>query len=70
MRQPLTAGSAGPGHCAIGTDDVAPTNQVALMRVNHRWDRMRARLTPDASRSIHCDNYERPPDEARAKVRA
>jgi hypothetical protein len=54
----------------FGTDNVAPPDQAAQLRVFHLWDRIFAQLTPAASAAIRMGNYERLFDEARVRVRA
>lgn len=54
----------------FGTDNVAPPDQAAQLRVFHLWDPIWARLTPEASERIRKGNYERIFDAARARVRA
>jgi predicted TIM-barrel fold metal-dependent hydrolase len=59
-----------PDRFLFGTDNVAPADQAAQLRVFHLWDRIMARLTPEASHAIRRGNYERLFDAARARVRA
>jgi hypothetical protein len=54
----------------FGTDNVAPADQAAQLRVFHLWDRIFAQLTPQASTAIRMGNYERLFDDARVRVRA
>jgi hypothetical protein len=54
----------------FGTDNVAPPDQAAQLRVFHLWDDIFAQLTPPASLAIRRGNYERLFDAARARVRA
>ena len=54
----------------FGTDNVAPADQAAQLRVFHLWDRVFAKLTPKASADVRMGNYERLFDEARVRVRA
>jgi hypothetical protein len=54
----------------FGTDNVAPSEQTAHLRVYHLWDPVWAQLTPSASLKIRRTNYERIFDAARQKVRA
>jgi predicted TIM-barrel fold metal-dependent hydrolase len=59
-----------PDRFLFGTDNVAPTDQAAQLRVYHLWDPIWAQLTPDASLKIRKGNYERIFDAARVRVRA
>jgi predicted TIM-barrel fold metal-dependent hydrolase len=59
-----------PDRFLFGTDNVAPADQAAQLRVYHLWDPIWAQLTPEASLKIRKGNYERIFDAARAKVRA
>jgi predicted TIM-barrel fold metal-dependent hydrolase len=59
-----------PERFLFGTDNVAPADQAAQLRVYHLWDPIWAQLTPDASTKIRKANYERIFDGARRKVRA
>ena len=54
----------------FGTDNVAPPDQAAQLRVFHLWDPVWRLLTPEASEKIRKGNYERLFDAARVKVRA
>jgi hypothetical protein len=54
----------------FGTDNVAPPDQAAQLRVFHLWDDIFATLTPAASLAIRRGNYERLFDAARVRVRA
>lgn len=54
----------------FGTDNVAPPDQAAQLRVFHLWDPIFARLTPAASAAIRKGNYERVFDQGRTRVRA
>jgi hypothetical protein len=54
----------------FGTDNVAPTEQAAQLRVFNLWDPIWKLLTPEANRRIRLENYERLFDTARVKVRA
>ena len=53
----------------FGTDNVAPTDQAKHLEVYQMWDPVWAKLTPEASRKIRTENYERLFDEARQRVR-
>jgi len=59
-----------PDRFLFGTDNVAPADQAAQLRVYHLWDPIWAQLTPEASVKIRKANYERIFDGARRKVRA
>jgi len=59
-----------PERFLFGTDNVAPVDQAAQLRVFHLWDPIWAQLTPEASLKIRKGNYERIFDTARRKVRA
>jgi hypothetical protein len=59
-----------PDRFLFGTDNVAPADQATQLRVFHLWDRIFARLTPEASHAIRLGNYERLFDAARTRVRA
>jgi hypothetical protein len=62
--------NAHPDRFLFGTDNVAPPDQAAQLRVYQMWDPVWAQLTPDASRRIRLDNYTRLFDAARRSVRA
>jgi hypothetical protein len=59
-----------PDRFLFGTDNVAPADQAAQLRVYDLWDPIWKQLTPEASRNVRLGNYERLFDAARAKVRA
>ncbi len=59
-----------PERFVFGTDNVAPADQAAQLRVYHLWDPIWAQLTPEASLKIRKGNYERIFDAARRRVRA
>jgi predicted TIM-barrel fold metal-dependent hydrolase len=59
-----------PDRFLFGTDNVAPADQAAQLRVYDLWGPIWQRLTPEASRKVRIENYERLFDAARAKVRA
>jgi predicted TIM-barrel fold metal-dependent hydrolase len=59
-----------PDRFLFGTDNVAPPDQATQLRVYNMWDLIWNRLTPEASRKIRFENYERLFDAARARVRA
>jgi predicted TIM-barrel fold metal-dependent hydrolase len=58
-----------PDRFLFGTDNVAPADQAAQLRVFNMWDPIWARLTPEASRKVQIGNYERVFDAARTRVR-
>jgi len=59
-----------PERFLFGTDNVAPPDQAAQLRVYDMWNPIWAQLTPEASRKIRLENYERLFDAARRNVRA
>jgi hypothetical protein len=59
-----------PERFLFGTDEVAPPNQEKYLRVYYLYEPLWRSLSPDASRKVRKDNYERLFDEARRKVRA
>jgi hypothetical protein len=59
-----------PGRFLFGTDNVAPADQAAQLRVYEMWNPIWVQLTPEASRKIRLENYERLFDAARRNVRA
>ena len=59
-----------PDRFLFGTDNVAPADQATQLRVFNMWDPIWQRLTPEASRKVRFENYERVFDAARVKVRA
>ena len=59
-----------PQRFLFGTDNVAPPDQAAQLRVFHLWDDIFAHLTPEASLAIRRGNYERLFDAGRTHVRA
>jgi predicted TIM-barrel fold metal-dependent hydrolase len=59
-----------PDRFLFGTDNVAPADQAAQLRVYSMWDPIWAQLTPEASLKVRRGNYERVFDAARARVRA
>jgi predicted TIM-barrel fold metal-dependent hydrolase len=59
-----------PTRFLFGTDNVAPPDQAAQLRVFHLWDEVFAQLTPEASLAIRRGNYERLFDAGRRNVRA
>jgi predicted TIM-barrel fold metal-dependent hydrolase len=59
-----------PDRILFGTDNVAPPDQAAQLRVFNIWDPIWAQLTPEASLKIRKGNYERIFGAARVRVRA
>ena len=59
-----------PERFLFGTDNVAPNDQATQLRVYNLWDPIWKQITPEASRKVRLENYERLFDAARAKVRA
>jgi hypothetical protein len=59
-----------PDRFLFGTDVVAPTSLEAPMAVYTMYQPLWSALTPDASRKVRLDNYQRLFDAARVKVRA
>ena len=59
-----------PDRFLFGTDNVAPADQAAQLRVFHLWDRIFSQLTPEASFLVRLGNYDRLFDAARVRVRA
>ncbi len=59
-----------PDRFVFGTDEVAPTEQAAYLKVYTMYAPLFARLTPDASEKLRKKNYERLFDAARRNVRA
>jgi len=59
-----------PDRFLFGTDNVAPPDQAAQLRVYDMWAPVWAKLTPEASLKIRKGNYEQLFDAARVKVRA
>ena len=70
QQRTVAAFNSHPDRFLFGTDNVAPADQAAQLRVYHLWDPIWAALTPEASLKIRKGNYERIFDAARAKVRA
>lgn len=54
----------------FGTDNVAPPDLAAQLRVFHLWDPVFEKLTPEASQAVRIGNYNRLFDKARVDVRA
>jgi len=59
-----------PDRFLFGTDNVAPPDQAAQLRVFHLWDDIFSQVTPATSLAVRRGNYERLFDAARTKVRA
>jgi Amidohydrolase len=59
-----------PDRFLFGTDEVAPPDQGKYTRVYKMYQPLWALLTPEASRKVRLENYERLFDGARIKVRA
>jgi predicted TIM-barrel fold metal-dependent hydrolase len=66
----IKAFNAHPDRFLFGTDNVAPPDQAAQLRVYNLWAPVWAGLTADASLKIRRGNYERIFDAARLRVRA
>jgi hypothetical protein len=58
-----------PARFLFGTDNVAPADQAAQLRVFNIWAPIWAQLTPEASLKVRRTNYERIFDAARIRVR-
>jgi hypothetical protein len=58
-----------PDRFLFGTDEVAPANQEAYLRVYEMYQPLFAKLTPEASLKLRKGNYERLFDTARTRVR-
>jgi len=58
-----------PDRFLFGTDEVAPNDQVAYLRIYRQYDPLWALLTPEAKEKVLKGNYERLFDAARLKVR-
>jgi predicted TIM-barrel fold metal-dependent hydrolase len=59
-----------PDRFLFGTDEVAPANAQSYLRIDEMYAPLWRALSPDASRKVRKENYERLFDEARRKVRA
>jgi hypothetical protein len=59
-----------PDRFLFGTDEVAPTDQNAYLKIYQMYEPLFAKLSPAASEKLRKGNYERLFDEARRKVRA
>ena len=59
-----------PDRFLFGTDNVAPADQEANLRVYDRWEPIFSRIRPETRAAITMGNYERLFDAARTRVRA
>jgi hypothetical protein len=59
-----------PDRFLFGTDNVAPADQAADLRVFNRWESIFARIRPETKAAITMGNYDRLFDEGRRRVRA
>jgi len=59
-----------PDRFLFGTDEVAPKDQAAYLRIYDMYAPLFAQLTPEASEKLRKGNYERLFDAARQRVRA
>lgn len=59
-----------PDRFLFGTDEVAPTDQKEYLKVYDLYAPLWKSLTPEASKKVRRDNYERLFDAARIRVRA
>jgi predicted TIM-barrel fold metal-dependent hydrolase len=59
-----------PDRFLFGSDEVAPQNQEAYLKVYHMYDPLWQLLTPEASQKVRKGNYERLFNRARVDVRA
>jgi predicted TIM-barrel fold metal-dependent hydrolase len=59
-----------PDRFLFGTDNVAPPDQAAQLRVYDMWEPIWKQLTPEASLKVRKGNYGRIFDAARTRVRA
>jgi len=59
-----------PDRFLFGTDEVAPTDQRAYLKIYDMYQPLLAKLTPEARQKLLKGNYERIFDQARVKVRA
>ena len=59
-----------PDRFLFGTDEVAPSDQTAYLKVYRIYEPLFAQLTPAASEQVRKGNYVRLFDEARRRVRA
>ncbi len=68
IRNTVALLNAHPERFLFGTDNVAPADQATQLRVYEMWNPIWAQLTPEASRKIRLENYERLFDAARRNV--
>jgi len=59
-----------PDRFIFGTDEVAPTDQRAYLKIYDMYQPLLAKLTPETRQKVLKGNYERVFDQARIKVRA
>jgi predicted TIM-barrel fold metal-dependent hydrolase len=59
-----------PDRFLFGTDEVAPANQEAYLKIYYMYAPLFAKLTPEAKEKLLKGNYERLFNTARIKVRA
>jgi predicted TIM-barrel fold metal-dependent hydrolase len=59
-----------PDRFIFGTDEVAPTDQRAYLKIYDMYQPLLAKLTPETRQKLLKGNYERVFDQARIKVRA
>jgi lactam utilization protein B len=59
-----------PDRFLFGTDEVAPSNQDAYLKVYYQYSPLWALLDKQTSEKVRIGNYERIFDNARRKVRA
>jgi hypothetical protein len=59
-----------PDRFLFGTDEVAPSNQEAYLKVYYQYDPLWKLLDPETSEKVRIGNYERIFDAARQRVRA
>ncbi len=59
-----------PDRVLFGTDEVAPKDRAAYLKVYDLYAPLLAKLTPEAREKLLKGNYERLFDEARRRVRA
>jgi Amidohydrolase len=59
-----------PDRFLFGTDEVAPTDQEHYLKIYSMYEPLWKLLTPDASKKLQKENYERLFDKARTSVRA
>jgi hypothetical protein len=59
-----------PDRFLFGTDEVAPSDQTAYLKVYRLYEPLFAQLTPAASEQVRKGNYARLFDQARSRVRA